>query len=99
MRYFVKLDKNQHPVPGSLVYNTTIPKKGKWFEIIKPCLDEDSHCIQSPKPEGYFQKLKFYYLTDCDCQPIAGSNVSAYCKPTTGNYIEYFPTCLIKPCE
>ena len=99
MRYFVKLNrKTQHPVPGSLVYNTTQPTKGKWFEIIKPCLDEDGYCIQSSKPDGYFQKLKFYYLTDCDCQPIAGSNVSAYCKPTTGNYIEYFPTCLINPC-
>jgi len=33
------------------------------------------------------------------CHPIAGSNISAYCKPSPGRFMEYFPTCLIKPCQ
>ena len=95
MRYFVKLDVKGTPVSGSLVYATRKPSRGRWYELDKLCTDEEGHCIQPEKPYNYFQKYKFYYLTDECCQPIAGSNVNAYCVPT-GNYYEFFPTCLLR---
>lgn len=97
MRYLVKLDKKGVPVPGSLVYNTSYPQKGRWMEIETLEKDEEGYCIQPPKPYNYFRKLKFYYVVDECCNPIAGSNVNAYCKPT-GNYFEFFPGCLLKVC-
>ena len=87
------------PVPNSLVYSDAMPKMGRWYELIKPCRDCDGFCIQMNKPQGYFQEVKYYYTMDEFCHPIAGSNVSAYCRPSPGRFMEYFPTCLINPCE
>ena len=97
MRYYIKIDRKGYPVSGSLVYTKSKPNNGRWFEIERICPNEDGLCIQPPKPDGYFQRLKYYYVTDECCHPIAGSNIVAYCPPT-GNYFEYFPTCLINPC-
>lgn len=97
MRYYVKIDRKGHPVSGSLVYTKSKPNNGRWFELERICPNEDGLCIQPSKPAGYFQKIKYYYVTDECCHPIAGSNIAAYCPPT-GNYFEFFPTCLIKPC-
>lgn len=96
MRYLIKLDKKGVPVPGSLVYNTSYPQKGRWMEVETLDKDEEGHCIQPPKPYNYFQKVKYYYLVDECCNPIAGSNVNAYCLPHPGNYFEFFPTCLLR---
>jgi hypothetical protein len=97
MRYYVKINRKGYPVSGSLVYTKSKPNNGRWFELERICPNEDGLCIQPLKPAGYFQKLKYYYVTDECCHPIAGSNIVAYCPPT-GNYFEYFPACLINPC-
>lgn len=98
MRYYVKLDMKGYPVSGSLVYTMSRPNNGRWFELERICPNEDGLCIQPDRPEGYLQKVKYYYVTDECCHPIAGSNIAAYCTPPTGNYFEFFPSCLIKIC-
>ena len=99
MKYFVKINSKGVPVPNSLVYSDAMPRVGRWYELIKPCRNCDGFCIQMNKPQGYFQEVKYYYTMDEFCHPIAGSNVSAYCRPHPGRFMEYFPTCLIKPCQ
>jgi hypothetical protein len=99
MRYFIKLDRKGVPVPNSLVFATRKPNVGRWMEIHKMCKDEECRCIPETPPEGYYQKVKYYYTTDEDCTPIPGSNVSAYCLPQPGNFYEFYPPCLINPCN
>lgn len=95
MRYFVKINPlNDRPVPNSLVYANRRPRGKHWFEIIPSVLNEEGNCIQPKKPNYYASKIKHYYSTDEFCQPIAGSNISAYACPP-GHYIEYFPSCCI----
>lgn len=98
MRYFVKLDRNNIPVPNSLVFATKKPNTGRWMEIHRMCKDEECRCIPEQKPEGYYQKVKYYYVTDEYCTPIPGSNISAYCLPQPGNFYEFYPPCLINVC-
>lgn len=99
MRYFVKLDRKGIPVPNSLVFATKKPNSGRWMEIYKMCKDEECRCIPEETPKGYYQKVKYYYTTDEYCTPIPGSNISAYCLPQPGNFYEFYPPCLVNPCD
>ena len=99
MRYFVKLDRKGIPVPNSLVFATKKPNSGRWMEIYKMCKDEECRCIPEETPNGYYQKVKYYYVTDEYCTPIPGSNISAYCLPQPGNFYEFYPPCLVNPCD
>lgn len=96
MRYYVKLNNKGYPIPRTLVHHYNIPKIGRWFEVDIVEKDPSSgFCLQPPSPpSGYNQIIKHYYLVDDSCQPVTGSNISAYCPPV-GHYIEYFPSCLI----
>lgn len=99
MRYFIKLNSKGVPVNNSLVFATRKPRVGRWMEIYKMCKDEECRCIPEDAPKGYYQKVKYYYTVDDDCTPIPGSNISAYCLPQPGNFFEFYPPCLINPCD
>jgi len=51
LRPFVKFDKDNQVVPGSLVFSQKIPKPGKWREILANlCCDTNNSCIPIGTP-------------------------------------------------